>query len=225
MTHEDRIAAILGKWQEERDQGRLIDTEALCAEHPDVADELRIRLAALNVIEQAFAESRILEGETPKRLGEFEIVREIGRGGMGVVYEARQMTMSRTVALKVLFPGVTGSRRAIERFQREARAAGRVQHTNIVPVYHLSREDGTWYYAMELVEGSSLATLLHQLREFGDRQIIALLHKTEFKKTYEPRHQDIKSLATVPGFKNQPFIGHLVELFQKPILLPAGGPD
>ncbi|MEZ6006885.1 MAG: protein kinase [Planctomycetota bacterium] len=167
MNVEDRLAAILGAWQDEREQGRFVDPETLYARHPDLARELRIRLAALDVIEQAFAENRILQGDAPKRLGEFEIVREIGRGGMGVVYEARQSTMGRTVALKVLYPGVTGSRRAIERFQREAQAAGRVQHTNIVPVYNLSREGGTWYYAMELVKGRSLATLLAELRNLG----------------------------------------------------------
>ena len=170
MTQEDRLARVLGEWQERRDAGQFLDTEALCGEHPELAEELRRRLAALNVVEQVFAESKILDGCAPSRLGEFDIVRELGRGGMGVVYEAVQTSMSRTVALKVLFPGVTSSRRAIDRFQREAKAAGRVQHTNIVPVFSLGREEGTWYYAMELVSGSSLASLLASCGNWATRR-------------------------------------------------------
>ncbi|MDF1702350.1 MAG: tetratricopeptide repeat protein, partial [Planctomycetota bacterium] len=208
MTREDRIAEILGSWQDQRDEGTFVDTEALCAEHPELADELRLRLAALNIVEQAYAESRMFDGDAPRRLGEFEIVRELGRGGMGVVYEAVQTSMKRTVALKVLFPSVTSSRRAIERFQREAHAAGRVQHTNIVPVYNLSRENGTWYYAMELVEGASLSTLLRQLRDLGDepgdahRTLLGTLDaSTETEASVaEPEAADESAAATSTQF-------------------------
>ena len=90
------------------------------------------------------------------RLGDFEILREVGRGGMGVVYEARQVSLNRRVALKVLGPGLGLTPHAVQRFRREAEAAARLHHTNIVPVYATGEQDGTHFYAMELIEGPSL---------------------------------------------------------------------
>ncbi len=73
--------------------------------------------------------------EGPKQLGDFEIIRELGRGGMGVVYEARQRSLNRQVALKVLSTGLGLTTKAIMRFKREAEAAAKLHHTNIVPIY------------------------------------------------------------------------------------------
>src|SRR6516165_8050152 len=99
-----------------------------------------------------------------RRLGDFEIVRELGRGGMGVVYEAGQTSLGRRVALKVLAPGLGLTPRAVDRFRREAEAAAKLHHTNIVPVYAIGEEDGTHFYAMELIEGPSLDHVIRQLR-------------------------------------------------------------
>src|SRR5437773_1696890 len=104
-------------------------------------------------------------GASPQRLGEFELVRELGRGGMGVVYEAVQTSLGRRVALKVLGPGLGLTPQAVIRFRREAAAAAKLHHTNIVPVYATGDEGGTHFYAMELVEGPSLDRVLKQLRE------------------------------------------------------------
>ena len=100
-----------------------------------------------------------------QRLGDFEVVREIGRGGMGVVYEARQVSLNRKVALKVLCAGLGLTPHAVQRFQREAEAAARLHHTNIVPVYATGEQDGTHFYAMELIEGPSLNHVIRQLRQ------------------------------------------------------------
>src|SRR5262245_20890286 len=104
---------------------------------------------------------RDLVGE---QLGDFEIVRELGRGGMGVVYEARQVSLNRRVALKVLSGGLGLTPRAVQRFRREAEAAAKLHHTNIVPVYATGEQDGTHFYAMELIDGPSLDQVLRQLR-------------------------------------------------------------
>src|SRR5438045_5565357 len=100
-----------------------------------------------------------------RRLGDFEIVRELGRGGMGVVYEARQVSLNRRVALKVLSGGLGLTAKAVQRFRLEAEAAAKLHHTNIVPVYATGEEQGTHFYAMELVDGPSLDQVLKQLRE------------------------------------------------------------
>jgi tetratricopeptide (TPR) repeat protein len=102
------------------------------------------------------------------RLGDFEIVRELGRGGMGVVYEARQVSLNRQVALKVLSGGLGLTSKAVQRFRREAEAAARLHHTNIVPVYATSEEQGVHFYAMELIDGASLDYVIRRLRSGPD---------------------------------------------------------
>jgi len=108
-----------------------------------------------------------LKETSPRKLGDFEIVRELGRGGMGIVYEARQISLNRKVALKVLSAGLGMTTTAVVRFRREAEAAAKLHHTNIVPIYATGEADGTHYYAMELVEGPSLNHVIRQMRQTG----------------------------------------------------------
>ena len=97
-------------------------------------------------------------------IGDYRLVREIGRGGMGVVYEAVQISLGRRVALKIL-PFTSGHEdKHISRFKNEAQAAAQVQHPNIVPVYAVGEQDGVHFYAMQLVEGQSLTALLDETR-------------------------------------------------------------
>jgi serine/threonine protein kinase/WD40 repeat protein len=100
----------------------------------------------------------------PRRLGEYRILREIGRGGMGVVYEAVQESLGRHVALKVLpFSSLLGSTH-LERFRREARAAAGLHHTNIVPVFGVGEDAGVHYFAMQYIEGQSLDRVLREVK-------------------------------------------------------------
>src|SRR5579871_584698 len=100
-----------------------------------------------------------------KRLGDFEIEREIGRGGMGIVYEARQVSLNRCVAVKILSSGLGLAPKAVQRFRREAEAAAKLHHTNVVPVYATGEENGIHFYAMELIDGPSLDVVIRQLRD------------------------------------------------------------
>jgi serine/threonine protein kinase/tetratricopeptide (TPR) repeat protein len=111
------------------------------------------------------SESAGSSSEPIQRLGDFEIIREIGRGGMGVVYEARQVSLNRKVALKVLSGGLGLTPKAVQRFRREAEAAAKLHHTNIVPVYATGEESGTHFYAMELIDGPSLDHVIRQLKQ------------------------------------------------------------
>jgi Tol biopolymer transport system component len=131
---------------------------------PSLADALVAggdldRADARQAVEEARALEQQLAPEIPagRKLGEFRLVREIGRGGMGIVYEAEQESLNRRVALKVLPAAAALDERLAIRFLREARAAGRLRHPGIVPVYTSGRSEGVLYFAMELVEGRTLA--------------------------------------------------------------------
>jgi serine/threonine protein kinase/tetratricopeptide (TPR) repeat protein len=106
-----------------------------------------------------------MSNAAPRRLGDFEILLELGRGGMGIVYEARQVSLNRKVALKVLSGGLGLTPKAVQRFRREAEAAAKLHHTNIVPVYATGDQDGTHFYAMELIDGRSLDQVIRHMRQ------------------------------------------------------------
>ncbi len=121
-------------------------------------------------------------------LGDFELRREIGRGGMGTVYEAWQRSLQRIVALKVLGGHVSGSRAAVQRFQREAQAAAKLHHTHIVPIFAQGEDNGVYFYAMEFVEGTSLHAILSATRDrqSADTETIDLMETVLLPRTSTP---------------------------------------
>jgi serine/threonine protein kinase len=104
---------------------------------------------------------------TPRQLGEYRIVREIGRGGMGIVYLAEQVSLGRPVALKVLPFAAALDRKQLSRFKTEAQAAAQLHHTNIVPVHAVGCEQGVHFYAMQFIEGQTLAAIIRELRHLA----------------------------------------------------------
>ncbi|HEY1376823.1 MAG TPA: WD40 repeat domain-containing serine/threonine protein kinase, partial [Gemmataceae bacterium] len=135
--------------------------------HPELAGEIRDLFPALVVMEQfgSVADPAAVppRAPAPPRLGDYRILREVGRGGMGVVYEAMQESLGRHVALKVLPAGGPGGA-SRERFRREARAAARLHHTNIVPVFAVGEDGDTLYYAMQFIRGQGLDVVLAEVR-------------------------------------------------------------
>lgn len=124
-------------------------------------------------------------GPRASLLGDFELVREIGRGGMGTVFEARQRSLNRVVAIKVLERHVSGSSGAITRFQREAQAAAKLHHPNIVPIYAQGEESGVYFYAMELVDGEGLNAIIarHRDRAAADTATVDLQATVALKRS------------------------------------------
>lgn len=137
------------------------------AAHPDHADQLRELLPAVAQMEmlKRFRHPAAAEKSLPDRLGDFRIVRELGRGGMGVVFEAIQESLGRPVALKVLARHAQLDPTRRERFIREAQAAAKLHHTNIVPVFGVGEHDGLPYYVMQLIPGCGLHAVLWQWRQ------------------------------------------------------------
>ncbi len=108
-----------------------------------------------------------LTGEHDSILGDYRLIREIARGGMGVVYEAEQISLNRRVALKILPFAAVLDQRQLKRFKTEAKAAASLDHPHIVNVYNVGNERGVHYYAMQYVEGHDVAELICQLRELS----------------------------------------------------------
>jgi eukaryotic-like serine/threonine-protein kinase len=170
---DEELEQVVDRYMEELADGKSPDQEAYLRAYPHLADALRGVFKTLHLVEAAGRSLNASKLEAGQRLGEFRIVREIGRGGMGVVYEAVQTSLNRRVALKVLPANVVLSDNAVERFDREAHTAGRLHHTNIVPVYAVGEESGISYYAMQYIRGRSLAYFLKTARQGGlivDRQ-------------------------------------------------------
>ncbi len=136
--------------------------------YPQWADELRELLPAAAFMEQLRRHKQgaaaALGRETIERLGDYRIVRELGRGGMGIVYEAVQESLGRHVALKVLPRHSLLDPKKLARFQREAQAAAGLHHSNIVPVFGVGEDDGLHYYVMQLIPGQGLHEVLARLR-------------------------------------------------------------
>jgi serine/threonine protein kinase len=106
---------------------------------------------------------------TRKRLGDYRILREVGRGGMGIVYEAEQESLGRRVALKALSATSLLDPKQVRRFEREAKAAARLHHTNIVPVFGVGRQDDHHCFVMQFIAGLGLEVVLAVVRELRDR--------------------------------------------------------
>ena len=172
------MADILERYLVDLEQGIAQDQESLLAAHPELADELRPYLDNVRLLHDATHDIRTSrnsakETESPpepgtRQIGEYVIVREIGRGGMGIVYEAHQKSLNRQVALKILPFAAVLDQRQIARFRNEAQAAAQLHHPHIVPVFAVGQEQGVYYYAMQLIDGQSLEQVIAQLREDAD---------------------------------------------------------
>jgi serine/threonine protein kinase/formylglycine-generating enzyme required for sulfatase activity len=156
--------------------GEAVDVEEYSRAHPELAEQLRQLLPALHVLADLRHSTSSVDAVVPSapvpvsaaelgELGDFRIFREIGRGGMGIVYEAEQISLRRRVALKVLPLAAALDPKHLQRFKNEAQAAGHLQHTNIVPVYYVGCERGAHFYAMQYIEGQTLAAIIRELRQ------------------------------------------------------------
>jgi serine/threonine-protein kinase len=145
---------------------------------PGMGDEIHQLFTALAKMEEAKDQLSTKAKPEPsaaphafRHVGDYRVIREVGRGGMGVVYEAEQVSLGRRVALKLLPSAVAKDRKALERFRREARAAARLHHTNIVPVFEVGQDGETVYYAMQFIQGQGLDAVILELAQRRQRSL------------------------------------------------------
>lgn len=180
---DPRVLQIVKEYQTELEAGRFPDRREYLERYPELASVISECLDGLELVHRVApssvdfgksspAERRarrdlLLPGTdvTPAALGDFQIVRELDRGGMGIVYEAVQLSLGRRVALKVLPFAATLDERQLQRFKNEAQAAAQLHHRSIVPIYAFGCERGVHFYAMQLIDGQSLAAVIRDLRQ------------------------------------------------------------
>jgi serine/threonine protein kinase/tetratricopeptide (TPR) repeat protein len=154
-AREEKFAEVFGECLNRIAAGEILDPEEIRKAHPELAPDLLREIGTL----QRFGSA--LRGEGPPvAFGNYRLHRQVGRGGMGIVYEAWQVSLERRVALKFLPAGVLADSKLVSRFLNEARTAARLQHPNIVSIYEMGVEEGVPFFAMEYVEGETLAQLL-----------------------------------------------------------------
>src|SRR5262245_21448462 len=161
----DPLDVVAEEFAERCRRGEQPSLSEYLTRYPQWADELRDLLPAAAMMEELRRHKQsgrtVAAGREPiERLGDYRIVRELGRGGMGIVYEAVQESLGRHVALKVLPRHSLLDPKKLARFQREAQAAAGLHHSNIVPVFGVGEHDGLHYYVMQLIPGQGLHEVL-----------------------------------------------------------------
>ena len=177
-TSESRSGVVLElaeEFLERYRQGQRPSLKEYIDRHPELAAEIKDVFPAMALMENIALADESLVGDEPasggrqppdtlKQLGDFRIIREVGHGGMGIVYEAEQVSLGRHVALKVLPQKLLLDAGRKRRFEREAKAAAKLHHTNIVPVFGVGEQDGIPYYVMQFIQGRGLDEVIEELR-------------------------------------------------------------
>ncbi len=239
---DPRLVRAVQEYLSAMEAGLRPSREEFLARYPDLADSLEDCLEALEFVH---AVGPRLDEPTPPPagaappaavpispgvpLGDFRIVREVGRGGMGVVYEAEQLSLGRRIALKVLPFALTLDSRQLQRFKNEARAAAQLHHTNIVPIHSVGCERGVHFIAMEFIDGQPLAAVIQELRTQDTRRgkdearspngerspntkaLIPNNHPTVADSGFGPRTSDFGLLSSF-GARNSPFFDLVARL-------------
>ena len=172
---QEQLAVILDQYLVEIEQGTEPNLDGLCNQHVELAPAIRHYVQSLRLLKVAATDVRPKSNRehqqadlSTKQIGDYQIVREIGRGGMGVVYEAHQISLGRRVALKLLPFAAVLDQRQIARFQNEAQAAAQLHHPHIVPVYAIGNDRGTYFYSMQFIDGQSLEQAIASLQSGFD---------------------------------------------------------
>ena len=167
QDQQERLTQVLDQFLRQLEAGEHPNPDELAGRHPDLAEHLRKYIGSLRSLQKAAGGIGMpIDFAIPsdgERLGDFRLIREIGRGGMAVVYEASQISIGRLVALKVLPQAAMLDTKQIARFRNEAQALGQIEHPHIVPIYSVGQDRGTHFFAMRLIEGIAFDRIIETL--------------------------------------------------------------
>ncbi len=221
VNTDARLEAILRDYLLAQNAGTAPSPEELCRRHPDLADDLRAHFA-----DEARLEAQALPaagaptlatgepvppvpGTSLRCFGDYELLEEIARGGMGVVFKARQISLNRLVALKMILRGELASAEDVLRFQREAEAAAKLDHPHIVPIHEVGEHDGHHYFSMKLIEGGSPAreTASDLPAQLGAARIVAQVARAVHHAHQRGiLHRDLKPANILLDADGQPHV-------------------
>jgi WD40 repeat protein len=196
---EERLHEAIAAFEQARDDGRNPDPAAWLDDYPDVADRLAGYFADQNGLKRLAAPLHPASpvSSLPHPFGAYELLEEIGRGGMGVVYRACQVPLQRSVALKMILAGQLASPAEVRRFRTEAENAARLDHPHIVPIHEVGEQDGQHYFSMKLIEGTNLG---QQLEHFtSDPQAAARLMGVMARAVHHAHQRGILHRDLKPG--------------------------
>lgn len=219
--HEQKLAELLSDLADRAARRETVDIHRVAAEHPGLSDELRELWGAMMLADAVGSEvtsasgssipsrNRTLSFELPYRFGDYELVEEIGRGGMGVVYRARQISLQRQVAVKMLLRGQLATEQDQARFRAEAEAAARLDHPNIVPVYEVGEADGYAYFSMKYVPGKNLSQKLADgplPQRMAARTLAKVANAIDFAHRQGVLHRDLKPSNIILDEQGEPHV-------------------
>jgi WD40 repeat protein len=219
-TNSARLDEVLLDYLRRVDRREPVDREAFIAEHPDVAEQLRAFFADSSAVDNLLHVKperprasrdgpRVSALPVVRYFGDYELLEEVGRGGMGVVYKARQCSLNRTVAVKMILAGQLADEEEVRRFQAEAELAAGLDHPGIVPIFEVGRHEGQCYFSMAYVEGRSLAQEVAQAplppRRAAERmcRVAQAVHYAHGKGVI---HRDLKPSNILLDANDQPRI-------------------
>lgn len=201
---EQQLEAVIAEFILASEAGAEPDRQQLLRQHPHLADQLRPFLAQRDRLNQLAEPIRdfgedlhhfVGPGQQISYVGNYELLEEVARGGMGVVYRARQTTLGRIVAVKMILSGRFATENDVQRFQAEAQAAAALKHPNIVAIHEVGQHEGWHYFSMDFVEGRNLASILRESplparnAALYVRQIAAAIH---YAHQHGTLHRDLK---------------------------------
>jgi tRNA A-37 threonylcarbamoyl transferase component Bud32 len=226
---EDRVDELIAAYLEAVAAGQAPDRAELLARHPELAEELRSFFAdhdRVHALAEPFRPAAgpgpaaaptgalrstvaVLDGTRLRYVGDYELLAEIARGGMGVVYKARQVSLNRPVAVKMIRDGQLASAADVQRFQTEAEAAANLDHPHVVPIYEIGEHEGQHYFSMKLVEGGSLGAHLDRLRadpKAAVRLVATVARAVHFAHQRGILHRDLKPGNILLDAQGQPYV-------------------